>query len=856
LLKQHIFNLLGQEIKDHGIVVWYDPHRFYTSIIDDEKNIRVPVLKYENSFFHLRSMVEPYFNNLDKPELIIYINRSKDRNVHPLIELEKAGTVLGPDCSLKKNTSPPVLIREALKQSMSADYLNEIVSKVENGILSFEEVEKLADKHEPLNTGTLSLIFKSDDPQSIILAFLTDESLDKQLKEKKALKELKSLVSLYTGFQLEKIMDLKELRTFIFENLLLYDFFSHFETSELGRFAALVAAEYIQIQNINNIAQQWRLRHDLWDQYHSVSSTVAEKYLLPEFPVSIEKLIDVDTFSFIEDRFISYLCELDSSANIVQAKQTLENRKTKFWHKSNPEIGLLYSVLTYGIDLKLSIAESLPILNQLVFTFEKILNLYIGDDQSAGWYLSDHYFRLLENKYFDLDVKPSFANHLELFINSCRNAYSSYLTRQTSVFLGLLKQKGTYLTSKQKKQSNIFKEFVYPNITGKIKTAYILVDAFRYEMAIEFLSILDAKSYPFEILSALSSIPTITEFGMLSLVLFPGDNIDISEVNEKLQLSVGDKALKDRSNRFEYLSSRLGFKFDVFKLAETVQRKRAVTDKLKKSDFVIITSQEIDKINEDGNEILARKTMDDLLNSIKRSVVNLGSCGFSEIIIVADHGYLLGAEVGRDIKINFPNGQGLGPHKRCWIGNGGHNPPNSLRFSSKEFGYNSDIDFVFPDGVGLFTVTGGENNYFHGGLSMQEMVIPVIKIKSQVSLKKTATFDNYTITCSKTIISNRIFTVRAEFASSELSFDTSEPLKKRVRFKVISGINEVGRAETADYGFNETTKEIELIHGSPNVITIVISETEGLSSIDILMLDSATDLELAKLKNISVKLTF
>ena len=856
MLKQHIFNLLSQEIKDYGIVVWYDPHRFYASIIDDEKNIRVPVLKYENSFFHLRSMIEPFFNNLDKPELIIYINRSQDKNVHPLIEFEKAGTVLGPYCSLKKNTSPPVLIREALKQSMSADYLNEIVSKLENGILSFEEVEKLVNKHEPLNTGTLSLIFKSDDPQSIILAFLTDESLDKHLKEKKAFKELKSLFSLYTGFQLEKVKDFNELRTFFFENLLLYDFFSHFERTELGRFAALVAEESVHIQNISNIAKHWRLRHDLWDHYHSVSYTVAGKFMLPEFPVSMEKLIDVDTFSFIEDRFISYLCELDSSANIGQAKHTLENRKTKFWPKSNPEIGLVYSVLSYGIDLKLSIAKSITILDQQEFSFEEILNLYIGDDQAAGWYLSDHFFRLLENKYFDLDIKPSFASHLELFINSCRNAYSSYLSKQASFFLGLLKEKGTYLSSKNLKQSDVFKEFVFPNITAKLKTAYILVDAFRYEMAVEFLSILDAKSYPSEIIPVLSSIPTITEFGMLSLVLYPGDTIDISEVNDKLQLNVGEKPVKDRSNRFEYLSFRLGFKIEVLKLAETVQLKRAVTDKLKKSDFVIITSQEIDKINEDGNEILSKKTMEDLLNSIKRTVVNLSSCGFSEIVIVADHGFLLGAEVGRDVKIGFPNGQSLGPHKRCWIGKGGHNPPHSLRFSSKEFGYNSDIDFVFPDGVGLFMVPGGENNYFHGGLSMQEMVIPVIKIKSKVSLKKTSTADSYAIICSKTIISNRIFTVRAEFASSELSFNISEPLKKRVRFKVIAGKKEVGRAEAADYGFNETTKEIELIHGNPNVITIVMSDTAGLSSIDILMLDSATDLELAKLENISVKLTF
>lgn len=855
-IRNHIFDLLAEEIKTRGIVVWYDPHNFYTSIIDDKKRIKVPVIKFENSFFHLRSIIEPYFNNLEKPELIVYINKSQDKSTHPLIEIEKAGSVLCPEGSLRKNTNPPVLIREALKKRVSADYLNEIVSKIEKGVLSLEEVEKLVDKHEPINTGTLSLVFNTDDPQSIILSFVSDEAFDKLLMEKKALKEMKGLINLFTGFSLENKKDFKELRAFLVDYILLYDFFSHFDKSELGRFSSLLIEEAAQVQNINNIAQQWRLRHDLWDCYMSFSSSVAAKYNLNEFSIPIDKLENIDTFLFIEDKFISHLCDLDASANINLAKHTLEIRKTKFWNKSNPEIGLVYSVLNFGLDLKISLAESIEILNKGNLSFEQVLSYYIGSNESHGWFVTDHYYRLLENKYFDLDVQPSYSNSLELFINSCRNAYSSYLTKQASAYIGLLKEKGTYLSSKLQKQSEIFKDVVYPNISSKIKTAYILVDAFRYEMAVEFLTLLDNKVFSSEIFPALSSIPSITDIGMLSLLLASGDSIDISDTEDKLLLQAANKSIKSRNDRFNYLSSRLGFDIEVLKIADTVQLKRSVTEKFKKSDFIIITSQEIDKINEDGNEILAKQTMDDLLKSIKRSITNLNSNGFSEIIIVSDHGYLLGAEIGKDIKIDFPNGKGLEKHKRCWIGKGGHNPSNSVRIASKEFGYNSDIDFVFPDGVGLFTTPGGENNFFHGGLSLQEMIIPVIRLKSLAYRKPAAGFDNYTLSFSKSFISNRIFTIKAEFVSSELSFDDSEPLKKNVRINIISGTNVVGKAEAADYGFYETTKEIELHNSIPNVITVVLSECKDLSFLDVILLDSATELELKRLEQIPVKLTF
>jgi len=855
-LKKYIFDLISEEIKTHGIVVWYDPHCFYTSIIDDKKNIKIPVLKFENSYFNLRSTIEPYFNKLERPELIVYIAKPQDKCIHPLIEIEKAGSVLSPEGSLRINTSPSVLIREALKKTVSVDYLNEIVSKVDKGVLSLEEVEKLVDKHEPINTGTLSLIFNSDDPLSIILSFISDESLDKSLKEKKAIKELKELINLFTGFSVENKKDFLELRTFVSEYILLYDFFSHFNNTELGRFSSLLLDVSVQVQNINNLVQQWRLRHNLWDCYQEFSSSVEKKYNLNEFVISVEKLIDIDTFAFIEDRFISHLCELDASANILLAKQTLENRKSKFWYKSLPEIGLVYTVLNYGIDLKISIQESLSILKNENITFESLLNLYIGTSETNGWFESDHFFRLLENKYFDLDVSPSYADKLELFVNSCRNTYSAYLSKQSVSFISLLKGKGTYLSSKWQKQSKIFNDVVFQNINNKIKTAYILVDAFRYEMAVEFLSLLDNKVFSYEISPALSSVPTITNIGMLSLLLYTGDSISLNSNEEKLLLKVSEKSIKIRDDRFSYLSAKLGFNIEVLKLADTVQPKRGVVEKLKKSDFIIVTSQEIDKINEDGNEILAKQTMDDMLKSIKRSVTNLSSNGFSEIIIVSDHGFLLGAEIGKDNKIEFPNGTGYEKHKRCWIGRGGHNPANCLRLTSKKFGYNSDFDFVFPDGVGLFSTTGGENSFFHGGLSLQEIVIPVIKLKSLISKKSSAAFDNYSLSFAKAQITNRIFTIKAEFSSSELSFDVSEPLKKRVRFNILSDSIVVGKAEASDYGFNETTKEIELQNNIPNVITVVLSESENISSVDIIMIDSATELELKKIEQKQVKLTF
>ena len=69
-------------------------------------------------------------------------------------------------------------------------------------------------------------------------------------------------------------------------------------------------------------------------------------------------------------------------------------------------------------------------------------------------------------------------------------------------------------------------------------------------------------------------------------------------------------------------------------------------------------------------------------------------------------------------------------HRRCWIGRGGQNPAGTIRVSSAELGYEGNLEFVFPIGLGVFKA-GGDLAYHHGGLSLQELVVPVVTIRME-----------------------------------------------------------------------------------------------------------------------------
>ena len=51
------------------------------------------------------------------------------------------------------------------------------------------------------------------------------------------------------------------------------------------------------------------------------------------------------------------------------------------------------------------------------------------------------------------------------------------------------------------------------------------------------------------------------------------------------------------------------------------------------------------------------------------------------------------------MRIDAPGGATVELHRRCWIGRGGATPPATVRVAASSLGNDSDLDFVFPDGM-------------------------------------------------------------------------------------------------------------------------------------------------------------
>lgn len=267
--------------------------------------------------------------------------------------------------------------------------------------------------------------------------------------------------------------------------------------------------------------------------------------------------------------------------------------------------------------------------------------------------------------------------------------------------------------------------------------------------------------------------------------------------------------------------------------------------------MIVVTSQEIDRRGEETeDEEEARIYMEEVLSKLRRGIRRLAELGVSQILITADHGFVFLDEVDESMKVDPPGGETIDLHSRVWIGRGGTSSPSYERFKAEELGLESEFEFAFPRGLACFRVRGGEGGFFHGGISLPEMIIPVISVSATSKpLLPPKGSGKVKLEFPKKKITNRFFAIKLVYQPAGL-FGLE---KQKVRVLLKHGKEIVGEAVASVYGFEEGSREITLEKGKENAVTMML--TKDAERVSIHVLDANTDIELAAIKNIEVDLT-
>lgn len=256
----------------------------------------------------------------------------------------------------------------------------------------------------------------------------------------------------------------------------------------------------------------------------------------------------------------------------------------------------------------------------------------------------------------------------------------------------------------------------------------IISDALRYEVAVTLADQLRRDTQSMVNLSSVCGIfPTITPYGMAALL--PHRNLSVEKKSNGNLNILADGLPTDSLNREKVLTKEnpdsvvLQYR-DIIKLNQSEQ-KELVRDK----QIIYIYHDRIDKASHISDSDVF-PACDDAINELKNLVLTITKPkGFDgrRIFITADHGFLYTYDpLAEDDKVskNGWNGQEVEYGRRYAIMNKGAHPEylQQVRYLDG----NSDYDAFTPKENIRIKMSGSGMNYVHGGISLQEMVVPVI----------------------------------------------------------------------------------------------------------------------------------
>ena len=218
--------------------------------------------------------------------------------------------------------------------------------------------------------------------------------------------------------------------------------------------------------------------------------------------------------------------------------------------------------------------------------------------------------------------------------------------------------------------------------------------------------------------------PTVTKFGMAALL--PHKQLSINErSNGDLQI-LADGMSTDAGNRDKVLKAANGNSV-ALKYRDIAPMKRAERSALVKGmDVVYIYHDKIDEVSHTSDSMVF-PACDDAIEEIK-NIVRIIRNEFrgTRVYITADHGFLYTySPLSEDFKVDktTPSEQDVEIDRRYLITRKGAAPDYLLPVKFMDDGY----DAFAPRESVRIKKKGGGLNFVHGGISLQEMVVPVIE---------------------------------------------------------------------------------------------------------------------------------
>jgi len=700
-----------------GALVVYDAAKRYRSLVRAMSGKRCIVLDATESFIEAHENAVECWSDMGNPgtsdnRLIIYVPMDRPKSPEEHCHDPFSGIAAGSDWFPRSDDDSFQSLCEKAKPD-HRDKIRELFASGTPDMPTIDAVE--GGNHWP----QLQTMLGMESAAEIIVALLvpTYEQQQKMKASDAWLNEAKGLLAAQLGFDPKTKAKKWEAIADEFWRFVLFSEFAFDLPSALPESLASIPRAKPEAESlINRVGETLRQ-----EKHHAIYIAKADRVSL-ELGLE-ERMSDVpdlggrDTFAFEERSFLKQYVTALQSGNWGIAAVIADQRRGSVWVQ-HTDRGMLWTVAERARELLVAASDLERDLAMVTKTVDELISFY-----TRRGYRLDQTHRELEEAVADTCGEN---DGLEDLVDSARKRFRAVAESLQRRFMDCVTKEG-WPTGGRLRGTQIFDKCVSPllNIRGK-RVALFFVDALRFELAVALERQLSG-GYSCRLQAICAQLPTITTVGMASLLPKADGNLVLTKDGDKLVPMLSGIPIRTPADRSAYVQDFYGDRTTMLGLDELIELKVAGKKKpatLTGIDLLLVKTTDIDE----QGEMDARNLcifLPHVLAKLIAAVGKLKKLGFHHVVFATDHGFVLhpGFEAG-DV-VAKPEGDWVQVKDRCMLGRGSANPETVI-FSKEQVGIQGEIEsYLVPRSFGTFNK---RHPYFHEGLSLPEVVTPLIEI--------------------------------------------------------------------------------------------------------------------------------
>ncbi len=485
-------------------------------------------------------------------------------------------------------------------------------------------------------------------------------------------------------------------------------------------------------QRCYDLISDW-MHSEFDDELYDIAREIEEKYNLANLfdNMEISEILDSECFPCINESILRRFMR-EISENIIKTEDivaAVEKRRTLKWYKR----------VRYYFDGLLQVAQMQQFYQQNIQGFHIAEYDKLWKEYCSNYCKMDHFYRLFHTAFGKSlkesstvleDLYKSVADYVEKLY---KNWYLQELGTQWNKLIGdeLSRDARLYGIAQQE---NFYKTYVKP-LSNTGRTYVIISDALRYEIAVDITGqLLRETKGTAKITSTQATFPTVTKFGMAALL--PHDSLQLTDDGRVL---CNGEPTDGTDNRSKVLNSAHAGNAAVTYKTLLAMTKAEHDEFIGNAEVVYIYHNTIDAVGDKAQtEDRVFEACEDAITEIKSLVRRItNTFKGTNILITADHGFVYSykpLEESDKAEKSLITGDIAELDRRYVLVSGECTADYMQRIPMAHM--NSTLTAFTPLQNIRIKKSGGGMNFVHGGISLQEMVVPVIEFKNMKSNSK------------------------------------------------------------------------------------------------------------------------